>query len=103
MTTTKLAPSEIKKTDRRKLWSFFDKNNTKHSYILSLCIQYGWSKEHPKTGKEVADLGALDRWLKGKNDRGNSPVQMPLEDMSPLKLSIVIVALENMVQGKHTR
>lgn len=88
---------EIKKTDRRKLWSYFDKDNTKHKYILSLCIQYGWSKSHPKTGHEVADLGALDSWLRGKSTIGQSPVKKPLQEMNSKELSKVITALEAMI------
>lgn len=89
--------SEPKKFDRRKLWSYFNPKSNKHMYILSLCIQYGWSKEHPKTGKEVADLGKLDVWLKGKHKMGQSPVKKPLMEMQPGELSTVITALENMV------
>ncbi len=86
-----------KKTDRRKLWSYFDKSNKKHKYILSLCIQYGWSKPHHITGHEVADLGALDSWLRGKSTIGQSPVKKPLQEMETPELSKVIVALEAMV------
>ena len=86
--------------DRRKLWSYFDPKNGKHMYILSLCIQYGWAKDHPKTGKRVADLGRLDRWLKGRDKNGQSPVQKPLSEMSIFELSKVIGALENMVKGQ---
>tara|TARA_R100000306_G_C4366041_1_gene137698 strand:- start:989 stop:1285 length:297 start_codon:yes stop_codon:yes gene_type:complete len=85
------------KTDRRKLWSYFDPKINRHMYIMSLCIQYGWSREHPKTGREVADLGQLDKWLRGKHKNGNSPVQKPLLEMEKGELSRVITALENMV------
>lgn len=91
------------KTDRRKLWSYFDKRNGKHNYILSLCIQYGWSKNHPKHGREVADLGKLDNWLRGKSSSGQSPVQMPLAEMNATELSKVITALENMVTKTHSK
>jgi hypothetical protein len=96
MTTTKQTTPE-NKTDRRKLWSYFDKSNGKHKYILSLCIQYGWCKPHHITGHEVADLGALDGWLRGKSTIGQSPVKKPLQEMDPSELSKVIVALEAMV------
>lgn len=91
------------KTDRRKLWSFFDTKSTKHRYILSLCIQYGWSKPHPKTRHEVADLGALDKWLKGKHKSGQSPVQRPLMEMDNAELTRVITALENMVLKANSK
>lgn len=90
-------------TDRRKLWSYFDPKNKKHRYILSLCIQYGWSKSHPTTGREVADLGSLDRWLRGKSKTGQSPVKLPLNEMIRQELSKVITALEKMVAKKHAK
>ena len=101
MTTTK--PKTIPpKTDRRKLWSYFDKSNTKQKYILSLCIQYGWSKPHHVTGHEVADLGALDSWLRGKSTIGQSPVKKPLQEMQSSELSKVITALEAMVTKRNS-
>lgn len=96
MTATNPNPN-TKKTDRRKLWSYFDKSNSKHMYILSLCIQYGWFKAHHITGHEVADLGALDSWLRGKSTIGQSPVKKPLLEMQSAELSKVITALEAMV------
>lgn len=90
------------KANRLKLWSYFDPKINKHMYILSLCIQYGWSKTHPKTNREVADLGALDKWLRGRHNIGQSPVKMPLLDMERGELSKVITALENMVAKKHS-
>lgn len=100
MIQTKQTPT---KTDRRKLWSYFDKDNAKHRNILSLCIQFGWYKDHHKTGREVADLGALDSWLRGKATIGQSPVKKPLAEMEPAELSKVIFALEKMVTKKHSK
>lgn len=93
----------VKKTDRRKLWSYFDPKSRKHMYILSLCIQYGWTREHPKTHKEVADLGKLDQWLRGKHKIGQSPVKKPLAEMTPAEVSQVITALENMVTKANAK
>lgn len=89
------------KKPTRKLWSFFDPKSPQQMYILSLCIQYGWKKEHPKTGRTVADLGRLDRWLRGKNKNGQSPVKKPLAKMTGHELSRVISALENMVTKNY--
>ncbi|EGV44353.2 hypothetical protein BZARG_757 [Bizionia argentinensis JUB59] len=83
------------------LWSHFDFTNPQHRYVLSLAMQFGWSKIHPITGKQVADLGALDKWLKGKSKIGQSPVLKPLMEMTPTETSRIIVALENMVAKKH--
>lgn len=101
MATQTQYSSISKKTDRRKLWSYFDKDKESHRYILSLCIQYGWSKAHPRTGNEVADLGALDQWLRGKHTNGQSPVKKPLMEMGKEELSKVITALEQMVTKTH--
>ncbi|TYB69021.1 MULTISPECIES: hypothetical protein [Bizionia] len=97
MTTTTSKPK------KSVLWSLFDFKNTQHRYILSLCMQFGWSKTHPVTGKQVADLGALDSWLKGKHKIGQSPVKKPLIDMEAKEASRVITALENMVGKKHAQ
>ncbi|AUS04513.1 hypothetical protein [Pseudotamlana carrageenivorans] len=94
---TKTAPSPKKYT----LWSFYDSNNQQHKYILSLCMQFGWSKAHKVTGKQVANLGALDKWLRGVHKIGQSPIKKPLQDMSTTELSKVITALENMVFKKN--
>lgn len=91
------------KTDRRKLWSYFDKKNHQHQYILSLCIQYGWTRKHPVRGIDVADLGALDRWLRGKAKSGQSPVQKPLNEMNRIELSRVISAMEKMITKKFMK
>lgn len=88
------------KTATYVLWSFYDKINVQHLYILSLCIQYGWKKTHKVTGKEVADLGALDKWLRGTHKSGQSPVKKPLQSMEHAEASRVISALENMILTK---
>lgn len=43
-------------------YAFFDKHNQQHKYILSLCQQLGWTKEHPKHG-QVADLERLGQFI----------------------------------------
>ena len=91
------------KRDRRKLWSYFDKNNKQHLTILSLCIQFRWTKEHPVTGKQVADLGALDSWLRGQSTIGQSPVKKPLAEMEPAELSKVIFAMEQMIKKYYSK
>lgn len=85
------------------LWSFYNKDSSQHKYILSLSIQYGWTKTHKVTGKSIADLAALDKWLRGKHAIGQSPVCKPLNDMTRPELSKVITALENMVTKKHSK
>lgn len=76
-------------------WAFYDKSKKSHKYILSLAIQYGWVIKHDKYG-EVADLCKISEWLKSEK----SPVKIPLQKMTPVQVSKVIIALENMV-SKH--
>lgn len=76
-------------------WAWFDKTNTKHTYILSLCIQYGW-RSPGTSGKIIADLGRLSEWLKS-----HSPVKKPLKKMTPVEVSKVIAALEQMEIKKY--
>lgn len=75
-------------------WAWFDKTNAKHSYVLSLCIQYSWSVKGGGGGL-IADLGRLSEWLKHR-----SPVKKPLKKMDGLELSRVIKALEQMTLKK---
>lgn len=77
-------------------WAFFDKNNDRHKYILSLLLQMGWSVQSEKYG-EVADLNRLSNWLKSKL----SPVKKKLTLMSPAETSTIISALESMVTKHH--
>lgn len=71
-------------------WAFFDKNNTQHSAVLSLCHQLGWVQDaNPK----FVDLNRLSTWLKSFR----SPVQKPLQSMEAKEVSKVIFALENML------
>ena len=82
-------------------WALFDKHNKQHRTILSLCMQYGWSK--PSTnGKssEVADLYQLSEWLKYGD---KCPVHKPLKKMDTKELSKVILALEAMVKWKYNK
>ena len=79
------------------LWSNFDTSKKQHWYILSLCIQFGWSKPHPTQSKDIADLEALDRWMRS----AKCPVQKPLKSMTARETSKIITALESMVIKKH--
>lgn len=72
-------------------WAHFDKSNSKHRYILSLCIQLQWSKKSDRHG-EIADLNRLSDWLKSNR----CPVQKPLLKMKPFELTKIVSALESM-------
>ncbi|WP_139063707.1 hypothetical protein [Flagellimonas eckloniae] len=79
-------------------WGMFDKNNHQHKTILALCMNYGWKKLNPKSGRDIADIAALGNWL--HNDP-RCPVRKPLKQMEPKETSKIIAALENMVARKY--
>lgn len=76
------------------LWAIFDRNNSQHKTILSLCHQLGWVQEDKP---QFVDLYSLGGWL--KSDR--SPVKMPLKEMERPQLSKIIAALQNIVKSKY--
>lgn len=78
------------------LWSYFNKDNSQHRHILSLCIQYGWSIKSERHG-EVADLMKLHEWLK---EHPKCPVRKPLKQMDKSELSKIILAFEGMINWK---
>lgn len=77
-------------------WAHFDKFNSQHAYLLSLCIQAGWSISHPKYGY-VANLKRLSDWLKSER----CPVRKPLKTMTKQETSKVIFALEKIIKTKY--
>lgn len=88
MTAAKAKSVSNEKPGHKIGWASFDKENQQHKYILSLCIQLGWSKQHPVYG-EVADLARLGSWLKTK-----APVKKMLMNQEPEEVSQNIKALE---------
>lgn len=77
-------------------WAHFDKFNSQHAYILSLCVQAGWSIAHPKYGY-VANLKRLSDWLKSER----CPVRKPLKAMTKQETSKVIFAMERIIKTKY--
>lgn len=75
-------------------WAIFDRHNSQHRTVLSLCHQLGWVQEEKP---EFVDLHRLGGWL--KSDR--SPVKMPLKEMSKQELSKIIFALNNIIKSKY--
>lgn len=71
----------------------FDRSNSKHKYIISLCHQLGWTKPSKKWGK-IANLETLHNWLISKR----SPVNKCLMDIPYVELSKVIYALEQILE-----
>lgn len=79
-------------------WAHFDKFNKQHSYVLSLCVQAGWTTMHPRYGY-VADLRRLSDFLKSER----SPVQKPLRSMTKAEVSRIIYALERVTIHKNSK
>ncbi|WP_187695224.1 hypothetical protein [Chryseobacterium sp.] len=75
-------------------WALFDRNNSQHRTVLSLCHQLGWVQEEKP---EFVDLHRLGGWL--KSDR--SPVKTPLKEMTRAELSKIISALQNIIQKQY--
>lgn len=85
------APPEEKKEEN---WAIFDKTNTKHLRLLSLCRQANWTTKHQTYG-EVADLERLSNWLKSEK----CPVRKPLKKMCNVsELPKVIKAFQGVVK-----
>lgn len=72
-------------------WAIFDKYNTQHRAVLSLCYQIGWVKEE---NPSIVDLHRLGGWLKSKR----SPVKKPLKEMTKQEVSKIITAMQNMLK-----
>lgn len=79
-------------------WARFDSGNSQHRYILSLCIQNGWSRTHWKFG-QVADIDRLSNFLKSNR----SPVRKPLQQMTKAECSKIISCLESMITKHNGR
>jgi hypothetical protein len=79
-----------------KFLASFDKNNTRHKYLLSLLITYGWYCKSGKYGK-VANLDKLNEWL--QSDKCPVP-NKPLKKMNDDELTKIIGAFESMTRKK---
>ena len=75
-------------------WAFFDKRNTQHKTVLSLCHTLGWVQEE---NPQFVDLHRLGGFLKSNKN----PVKMPLKDMSKAQCSKLIFALQNIINSKY--
>ena len=75
----------------------FDINKRAHRYVLSLAIQYGWTKYQNRNW--IADMDAVATWLQTKK----APVGKPLVEMNTEEISKTIIALEKMVCWKNNK
>lgn len=71
----------------------FDKQNSRHRTILSLCHQLGWTQDNG-----YVDLNKLGGWI----NSSRCPVRKRLKDMTEKELSCKIIpALQNMLIKKY--
>lgn len=75
-------------------WAFFDKRNSQHKTVLSLCHTLGWVQEE---NPQFVDLHKLGGFLKSNK----CPVKMPLKEMTKAQCSKLIFALQNIVHTTY--
>lgn len=75
-------------------WAFFEKRNSQHKTVLSLCHQLGWVQEDKP---EFVDLHRLGGFL--KSDK--CPVNIPLKEMTTAECSKLIYVLQNIIKSKY--
>lgn len=75
-------------------WATFDKANKQHRYILSLCHQIGWVR--PATGRMVADLESLGRWL-----RKYGYLHKSLQEYNSRELPKLVTQLEHVAKSMN--
>ena len=72
----------------------FDKKNSQHLYLLSLCHQIGWVQYHEGLAKNVPDLKALGSWI-----HKHGYLHKSLKLYTPQELPKLIKQFENMVKN----
>lgn len=75
----------------------FDKSKKQHMYILSMCMQLGWSVYNRNVGRNVADLVRLGRFI-----MHFGAIKKPLSEQSKEELQKTVYQFEEMVR-KHFR
>ena len=93
---TKIIEQQTGKPYKGENFTEFDKNNQRHKFLLSLCIQYGWRKSSQQYGA-IANLDKLNDWM----HTPVCPVNKPLKEMTNDELTKVIGALEQMTKKKY--
>ena len=73
----------------------FDKSNKQHMYLLSMCMQLGWSVYNNSVNRNVADLVRLGRWIKNFG-----AIKKPLLEQSKQELQKTVYQMEQML-AKH--
>lgn len=77
-------------------WAIFNKENQQHMYLLSLCIQFGWTSWNEARQRNVADLGRLGNWIKKY-----SAVKKPLIAQTKEDLQSTLYQFEQMVVKQY--
>lgn len=73
----------------------FDKDNKQHCYLLSLCMQLGWSIHNKNVQRNVADIVRLGRFI-----MHFGAIKKPLMEQSKQELQKTVYQFEQMV-SKH--
>ena len=73
----------------------FDKGNKQHLYLLSMCMQLGWSVFNKNVDRNVADIVRLGRFI-----RHFGAIKKPLLEQSKQELQKTVYQFEQMVT-KH--
>ena len=77
----------------------FDKNNSQHLAVLSLCYDLGWVVYSKALNLNVADLDKLGSFISSKK----SPVKKPLLEMTARECSKLITALEGILKSEYLK
>ncbi|OGX23353.1 MAG: hypothetical protein A3K54_00110 [Omnitrophica WOR_2 bacterium RBG_13_44_8] len=73
----------------------FDKNNKQHTYLLSMCMQLGWTVFNKNVQRNVADIVRLGRFI-----MHFGAIKKPLIEQSKQELQTTVYQFEQMV-SKH--
>jgi hypothetical protein len=73
----------------------FDKGNKQHMYLLSMCMQLGWSEYNKNVQRNVADIARLGRFI-----MHFGAIKKPLLEQSKQELQKTVYQFEQMV-SKH--
>lgn len=76
----------------------FDKTSKQHRYLLSLCMQLGWSLYNKNVQRNVADIVRLGRFI-----RHFGAIKKPLMEQSKQELQKTIYQFEQMVSKHFTK
>lgn len=87
----KLGGSPHKKTKNK--YGYFDKTNAQHKYLLSLCMQIGWTDFKPGIGT-IADTDQFGHWM-----QKSGYLHKPLKDYTAAELPKLVAQFQEVVKN----